>query len=99
MADDAGEDGIICRCEEVVLGRIERVIDEGYDTINDVKRITRAGMGLCQGRSCSKVIARIISRKTGRPIEQVLQTTYRYTARPERMATVCNGGEDDEQDC
>lgn len=82
------KDVFICRCEEVTLQEIEDVIDEGYETVDDIKRITRAGMGLCQGRSCSKVIARIIAQKTGRPIESILQTSYRFPVRTEKMAVV-----------
>jgi len=91
MAKDL--DVFICRCEEVTLGEIERVIDEGYDTVDDVKRITRAGMGLCQGRTCSKVIARIISQKTGKPIEEVLQTGFRFPVRPEKLSALEEGGD------
>lgn len=78
----------ICRCEEVTLREIEQVIDEGYHTLDDVKRITRAGMGLCQGRSCSKVIARIISQRTGIPIEEILQVKYRYPVRTEKLGAL-----------
>ncbi|MBN2858696.1 MAG: (2Fe-2S)-binding protein [Sphaerochaetaceae bacterium] len=83
----------ICRCEEVTLREIEQVIDEGYHTLDDVKRITRAGMGLCQGRSCSKVIARIISQRTGIPIEEILQVKYRFPVRTEKLG-VFNDGEE-----
>jgi bacterioferritin-associated ferredoxin len=82
------EDYIVCRCEEVTLSEIERVIDQGYHTLDDVKRITRAGMGLCQGRSCSKVIARLISQKTGKPLEEILQVKYRFPVRTEQMKTL-----------
>ncbi|MDC7244709.1 MAG: (2Fe-2S)-binding protein [Sphaerochaetaceae bacterium] len=75
----------VCRCEEVTIKEIEDAIDQGYDSIDDIKRITRAGMGLCQGRSCSKVIAKIIARKTGKPIEKILQTSYRFPVRSENM--------------
>lgn len=97
MADD--KDVYICRCEEVTLREIERVVDEGYDTVDDVKRITRAGMGLCQGRSCSRVIARIISQRTGRPLKEVLQTNYRFPVRPEKMKTLEDGGDCDAENC
>lgn len=86
MEDD--KDMYICRCEEVTLRQIEQVIDEGYDTLDDIKRITRAGMGLCQGRTCQKVIARIISQKTGKPIETILQTHFRFPVRPQKMRAV-----------
>ena len=85
---DEQKDFFICRCEEVTLRQIEEVIDEGYHTIDDVKRITRAGMGLCQGRSCGKVIARIISQRTGKPIEEVLQVSCRFPVRTEKLKTL-----------
>ncbi len=93
MADD--KDFFICRCEEVTLREIEEVIDEGYHTLDDVKRITRAGMGLCQGRSCGKVIARIISQKTGKPLEEVLQTSYRFPVRTEKLKALEEEGPSD----
>jgi NAD(P)H-nitrite reductase large subunit len=93
------KDVFICRCEEVTLREIEQVIDEGYTTIDDVKRITRAGMGLCQGRSCSKVIARLISQKTGIPLEEVLQTSFRFPVRPEKLKVLDGEGGGHAEDC
>ncbi len=75
----------ICRCEEVTLSEIEQAIDEGFVTVNDVKRRTRAGMGLCQGRTCGKRIAQIISKKTGIPLETLLSGTTRSPVRTEKM--------------
>ena len=88
MADE--KDMFICRCEEVTLREIEQAIDEGFVTVKDVKRVTRAGMGLCQGRTCSKTIARIIAQRTGRPLEDVLPKSYRFPVRPEKMLAVEN---------
>ncbi|WP_422481805.1 (2Fe-2S)-binding protein [Pleomorphochaeta sp. DL1XJH-081] len=95
---EGDKDFFICRCEEVTLKEIEDVIDEGYHTIDDIKRITRAGMGLCQGRSCGKVIARIIAQKTGKPIEEVLQVSYRFPVRTEKMKVLDEEGSTDAQD-
>ncbi|MCK9600251.1 MAG: (2Fe-2S)-binding protein [Sphaerochaeta sp.] len=89
MADD-DKDMFICRCEEVTLGEIEQAIDEGFITVKDIKRVTRAGMGLCQGRTCSKTIARIIAQRTGKPLEEVMPKSYRYPVRPEKMQVVEN---------
>lgn len=76
---------LICRCEEVSLADIEAAIDEGFITVDDVKRRTRAGMGLCQGRTCGKQVALIISKRTGIPLEQLLPSTARSPVRPEKM--------------
>ena len=47
----------LCRCECVSVEAVERAIAEGNRTINDVKRRTRAGMGICQGVYCVEHIA------------------------------------------
>ncbi len=55
------EDLIICRCESVKLGPIQSAIRRsGAQTVNQVKKLTRAGMGLCQGRTCAKVVESIL---------------------------------------
>ena len=47
----------LCRCECVSVGAVDEAIAEGNLTINDVKRRTRAGMGICQGIFCVGEIA------------------------------------------
>ena len=55
------DDLIICRCESVKLGQIQSTIRRsGAQTVNQVKKLTRAGMGLCQGRTCAKVVESIL---------------------------------------
>jgi len=85
-------DVIICRCEEVTLQEIEKAIAEGAITIAEVKRRTRAGMGLCQGRTCSRIIAKLISKYTGRPLKDILPSTFRPPVRVVKLKTL--GGEE-----
>ena len=73
---------IICRCEDVTEEEIVQKIHEGYRTIDDLKRIIRVTMGLCQGKGCRKHIAKIIARELGIPVEQVIQPTYRPPTKP-----------------
>ena len=47
----------LCRCECVSVDEVNQAIAEGNRTINDVKRRTRAGMGICQGIFCVEHIA------------------------------------------
>ena len=37
----------ICRCEEVTLDEVREWIARGYDTPEELKRVTRIGMGPC----------------------------------------------------
>ena len=55
------EELIICRCEGVRLGRIiESIHHQGAETVNQVKKLTRAGMGLCQGKTCSGLVETLL---------------------------------------
>lgn len=51
--DGADESTIVCRCEEVTLGEITAARDSlQAEDPRSLKGITRAGMGMCQGRIC-----------------------------------------------
>jgi NAD(P)H-nitrite reductase large subunit len=78
----AQEELIICRCEEVTKGEILEAIAAGCHTVIWVKRMTRAGMGLCQGRTCGRLVARLIAEQTGQDVGQVLPDTRRPPVRP-----------------
>lgn len=58
---------VICRCETVteaeIIDAIKRPI--GAQSIDAVKRRTRAGMGRCQGGFCSPRVVEIITRELG----------------------------------
>lgn len=58
-------DPIICRCEEIRMSEIIEGIKKGDRTVEAIKRRTRSGMGLCQGKTCSTLIGRIIAKETG----------------------------------
>ncbi len=77
-------DEIICRCEEVSRKEIEEAIADGAERVNEVKRFTRAGMGLCQGRTCRRLVERILAEKTDTPLSEIQPSTYRQPVRPVR---------------
>ena len=60
----ANDDTVICRCEELTLGDIKRAISKGTSEMNELKRLTRMGMGRCQGRMCGPAVQEIIARQT-----------------------------------
>ena len=76
---------IICRCEDIDLNDIKKAIAEGCCTIDEIKRVTRAGMGLCQGRTCRSLIAQELSRHYKIPMEEVLMSTFRPTVKPVKL--------------
>lgn len=70
-AAQAPDDLILCRCEEVSVGEVRAVVDEGHWEINRVKAHCRVGMGRCQGRMCGLAAAEIVAERSGRDLPQV----------------------------
>jgi bacterioferritin-associated ferredoxin len=89
------DDIIVCRCEDVTLGEIRRAIAEGATTMDEIRRITRAGMGPCQGRTCRRLIASELARKTSKPVAQVLPSTIRPPMKAVTMGSLAKIGEED----
>lgn len=78
-----GEEGrIICRCEEIRLQQIQEAIAAGCTDADAVKKATRAGMGLCQGRTCRHLVTRIIAEQTGIPAAEQTPQSVRAPFRP-----------------
>lgn len=89
------EELIVCRCQEVTKKEILDAIADGATTIDGVKRRTRAGMGLCQGKTCERLIAKIISETTGRNMAEIIPQKSRIPVRPVKISVF--GGEADEE--
>jgi NAD(P)H-nitrite reductase large subunit len=80
----ANKNSVICRCEAVSLGQIRDAVSIGARTVNEVKGLTRCGMGNCQGRICSDLLARAIAAElnTGADYDTQLEKAGTFTARP-----------------
>lgn len=85
---DINDKLIVCRCQEVTKAQIIKAIHEGATTVDGVKKRTRAGMGLCQGKTCGRLVAQIISQETGIPLSELLPATFRAPVRPVNMGTM-----------
>lgn len=84
-------DVMICRCEDITLDEIQALIKEGYRTIDEIKRVLRAGMGPCQGRTCRMLIAQELAKFYGIPVGEVLMPTFRPTVKPVKLGTYAGG--------
>lgn len=52
-AEHVGDGVTVCRCEEVSAGTVRAAVRAGASDARQVKQLTRAGMGWCQGRMCA----------------------------------------------
>jgi len=80
----------ICRCEELTAVHIREAITADAKTINDVKRRTRAGMGICQGAYCLHHVAELVKSELGTEREQVPPMTARPPVRVITLASLAN---------
>jgi NAD(P)H-nitrite reductase large subunit len=81
----------LCRCEEITADEIHRAIEAGARTVNDVKRQTRAGMGVCQGIYCVPEIAQILTALTGTSLSDIAPLTARPPVRVTPVARITDG--------
>lgn len=58
------------------------LLGEGAPSPDQVKRLTRAGMGLCQGRRCREQVAALLALGAGTALSEVPLATFRAPVRP-----------------
>jgi glycerol-3-phosphate dehydrogenase len=62
---------IVCRCEMVSAKEIEDAVRRGARTLDGIKFRTRCQSGRCHGSFCTIRAAKILSKETGIPLEQI----------------------------
>ncbi|MBU4228125.1 (2Fe-2S)-binding protein [bacterium] len=82
------DETIICRCEDITWGEIRQALEKGYTTFDEIKRITRAGMGRCQGTTCLWIILKEIAKFYHKKIEEVAVPTFRPPTKPVKLGTL-----------
>lgn len=94
------DNNIVCRCSDLTKEDIRGLIEKGYTTFDEIKRVSRAGMGPCQGRTCMPLILREISIITGKPISEIMPGTYRPPVKAitlgQIVAATREGGSEDD---
>ena len=80
----------ICRCEDLTQEEIEKAIDEGYATLEELKCKLRLGMGPCQGRGCLSLARRILCQKTEKTIDEITLPSSRPPIVPTSLGTLAS---------
>jgi len=96
------DETVLCRCENVTVGDVRKVIAEGIRDVNEVKIATRCGMGPCQGRMCGPAMAEIVAAEIDAEVAQVGMLTVRPPLKPLPLAEVAEmeleGASEDQAD-
>jgi len=91
-ATTTGSRTIICRCEDVTLDDLRRLLERGYTSLDELKRVSRCGMGPCQGKTCRELVVAEIARYLGKNAADVSLPTFRPPTKPVRLGVIA--GED-----
>ncbi len=61
---------------------LETLLKDGPANPDQIKRLTRAGMGVCQGRRCRDQVAMLLALESGTPFGAIPLATHRAPVRP-----------------
>jgi len=78
----SGAKTFTCLCMDVTTKEMKRSVEEGFDSIELLKRYTTLGMGPCQGKSCLAGCVRYAAEITGRSVPETGVPTARAPWRP-----------------
>jgi NADPH-dependent 2,4-dienoyl-CoA reductase/sulfur reductase-like enzyme len=82
LLSGTGDSTLVCRCEEITAGEVRAAVRAGHRDPNQVKFITRCGMGPCQGRQCGPAVAGIVAAACDKPLSEVQPYRVRPPLRP-----------------
>ncbi len=61
---------------------LDTLLQDGPANPDQIKRLTRAGMGVCQGRRCRDQVAMLLALESGTPFGTIPLATHRAPVRP-----------------
>jgi len=87
--------GIVCRCNDLTVEDIRDYIAQGYNSIDEIKRVTRLGMGQCQGRNCIPIVMGELSRALGVPVAELEPANFRPSVKSIKLGQLAAYNEGD----
>ncbi len=72
----------VCRCEDITEEQVREAIDMGMETLDELKRALRVGMGPCQGRTCGPILVSMLARAYKKRPQDVKEWKQRPPLKP-----------------
>ncbi len=76
------DETVLCRCENIKVKDVRKAVGEGVRDVNELKIVTRCGMGPCQGRMCGPALAEIMGAELSLSPDKVGMMTIRPPLKP-----------------
>ncbi len=90
--DRIRDDEVVCLCERATVGEIRDLVRKGVTDINQIKALTRAGMGPCGGKTCANLMAQIFRAEKINQ-EDIVGNVRRPLFIEVPLGTFANGGQ------
>lgn len=81
-------DTIVCRCEDVTAAEACAAVEQGCRGPNQLKFLTRCGMGPCQGRYCGLTVTELIAQETRTAASEVGYYRLRQPLKPVKLGVL-----------
>lgn len=81
---------IVCRCSDITLDQVRDIIASGVTDLQEIKRITRLGMGRCQGKTCMPIVMRELANFTGQEMKDIAPATFRPPVRGIKLGAIAD---------
>jgi thioredoxin reductase len=88
----AADDTVICRCEEVTLAQVNAALGKNTLHLKDLKRMTRLGMGSCEGRMCGPAMVELMRHRLDVSPEDVGYLMPRPAIKPVALGALAKQG-------
>jgi thioredoxin reductase len=77
---------------------LETLLKDGPANQDQIKRLTRSGMGVCQGRRCRDQAAMLLALESGKPFGTIPLATHRAPVRPLSLKVMADWNETAQMD-
>ncbi len=86
------DEEVVCLCERVTAGEIRALVKQGITDMNQIKAITRSGMGPCGSKTCGNLMGQIFSAEKIAQ-KDIVKNVRRPLYVEVPLGTFANGGE------
>ena len=86
--DELAPETIVCRCEEITRSDIDAALADTSGEIGSLKRATRLGMGTCQGRYCTPIVAPYLAAARDEPVNDLAYFAPRVPIKPVPISSI-----------
>jgi NAD(P)H-nitrite reductase large subunit len=82
---------ILCPCEDITVREVADAIEDGYDTVEDIKRYTGLATGSCQGKLCLEPCIALLAERTGKLPQELGLIRFRAPVEPIPLGLLAAG--------